>query len=90
VKLFGNMADCEAAMAEALRMANGFLPVKLEPLIILLVPEDLSPSLIVLLDITLFVPGFDPETVLFELLLLFELVLVELLLLGGPRILSSG
>jgi len=63
VKLFGNMADCEAAMAEALRMANGFLPVKLEPLIILLVPEDLSPSLIVLLDITLFVPCFDPETV---------------------------
>ena len=65
VKLFGKTAFCEAAMAEALRMAKGFLPVRVvlplpEP-IRLLVPDDLSLSLIIFFAIPL---AFEPCLVL--------------------------
>jgi hypothetical protein len=51
VKLFGNTAFWEAAIADAFRIANGFFPVKVvlplpEPMR-LLVPDDLSLSLII-------------------------------------------
>ena len=53
VKLLGKTAFYEAAMAEAFRMAKGFFPVNVvlpppEP-IRLLVPDDLSLSLIIFL-----------------------------------------
>lgn len=53
VKLFGNTAFWVAAIAEAFNIANGFLPVKVElpdPVPTkLLVPDDLSLSLIIFL-----------------------------------------
>lgn len=53
VKLFGKTAFWVAAIAEALRMAKGFLPVSVEfPTPVptrLLVPDDLSLSLIIFL-----------------------------------------
>jgi len=54
VKLFGNIAFWVAAIADAFRMANGFLPVRVVPLPVpvptkLLVPEDLSLSFIIFL-----------------------------------------
>ena len=57
VKLFGNTAFWDAAMADALRIANGFLPVNVEfpppAPIRLLVPDDLSLSLIIFFAIPL-------------------------------------
>jgi len=95
VKLFGNTADYEAAMELALRTAYGFFPVSELPPpppvpTRLFVPELLSPSLIILFAI-------PPEFVVYLLSLLYplelfedEVVLEVLLLLGGPRMFSSG
>ena len=54
VKLFGKIAFWVAAIADAFRMAKGFLPVRVVPLPVpvptrLLVPEDLSVSFIIFL-----------------------------------------
>ena len=57
VKLLGNTAFYEAAIADALRIANGFLPVSVvfpPPVPIkLFVPDDLSLSFIIFLAIPL-------------------------------------
>jgi hypothetical protein len=57
VKLFGKTAFYVAAIAEALRMANGFLPVRVElppPVPTrLFVPDDLSLSFMIFLAIPL-------------------------------------
>lgn len=85
-----------AAIAEAFRIAKGFLPVRVElpePLPTrLLVPEDLSLSLIILLAIA---PPACPLSLSFPEPLLEleeeELVLVRVLsIVEGPDILISG
>ena len=95
MKLFGKMAFWVAAIAEAFKIANGFLPVKVElPLpepTRLLVPEDLSLSLIILLAIA--PPDWPLSLSLLPLLLLEadELVLVRVLSIDeGPFIFISG
>jgi hypothetical protein len=54
VKLFGNTAFYVAAIADAFRIANGFLPVNVEfPFPVptkLFVPDDLSLSLIIFFE----------------------------------------
>jgi hypothetical protein len=100
VKLLGNTACWDAAIDDALRMAKGFLPVSVEPYplpIKLLVPDDLSLSLIIFLDMALFWVDYCVlELLLVLLAMLFTdpdlvLELDELLpLLGGPLIASSG
>ena len=65
VKLFGKTAFCVAAIAEAFKIANGFLPVRVEDPdpepTRLLVPEDLSLSLIIFEFKALFPASFPPE-----------------------------
>ena len=62
--MFGNTADYEAAIELALRIAKGFFPVRVElpPPVptMLLVPEDLSLSFIIRLDIGLLAPAAPP------------------------------
>ena len=57
MKLLGNTAFYVSAIAEAFRTANGFLPVRVDPPepTRFLVPDDLSLSLIIFLEIDEFV-----------------------------------
>ena len=68
VKLFGKTAFCVAAIEEAFKIAYGFLPVRVELLppvpTRLLVPEDLSLSLIILLLMAEFPTSFPDAPLL--------------------------
>lgn len=81
-------------MAEAFRMAKGFLPVRVEdPAPVptrLFVPDDLSPSLIILLAMDAAIPFsyYLPPLLVLDA---DELVLVSVLSIDdGPLILISG
>ena len=96
--MFGKTAFCVDAIDDALRMANGLLPVRVDPDPVptkLFVPEDLSLSLIIffeseLFSLTFYFFLFKLDPLLFELDFELELVDELLPLLGGPRMLISG